>query len=223
MFLVLTDVTDRHPLSPSRSLPMLTPPVSSLSPHSSGRGEVSWFGLVGRFGLKLVIQALSMDGQSLQAPEGEEGEQTWQGKAFTLIFLAGYWGALCGVGPHVLDTFLQIPARVYVSSVSALNYPFGSAWTDTSVPETSATDIPFKIQSPGAVCPVSHLQEPPGQVRAGALGSPGEVGLAVTRGGLTFCRNFQRMGTVSLPFTCSTRCRRCPTVTLLLQLHILEL
>lgn len=84
-------------------------------------------------------------------------------------------------------------------------------------------DNPFKIQSPEAVCPVSRLQEPPGQVRARALGSPGEVGPEVTQGGPTFCRNFQRMGMVSLPFFCSTRCQRCSTVTFLLQLHILEL
>lgn len=127
------------------------------------------------------------------------------------------------MGPRVPDTSLLVPARVCVSSVSASDYPFGSAWTDTSVLETSATGIPFKIQSPEAACPVSRLREPPGEVGAGALGSPGEAGPGVTQGGPTFCRNFQRMGKVSLPFRCSTRCRRCSTVTLRRQLHILEL
>lgn len=40
---------------------------------------------------------------------------------------------------------------------------------------------------------------------------------------LTFCRNFQRTGTASRPFFCSTTCRKYSTEILCLQLHIFEL
>lgn len=70
MFLVLTDVTDRDPLSPLQIPAYAHCPRVQPQPHSSGRGKVSWLGLVRHFTLKLLVQALSIDGQSLQAPEG---------------------------------------------------------------------------------------------------------------------------------------------------------